>query len=183
MNQEKFDETEDGTRRIINGPRPSPLKIKKESHAIRKLANSSTVQFMAKQNGPVIIYTESPKIIHTEARDFMALVQKLTGHSRSSAANEKAETVDQSEKKDNQILTYEEYNCEENENDESFSVEMDKNKSSSSTSPIYKFSNPYLADIPLFTPNSTNLFCSPQQNMGSSLSPTLMNLLKGISEY
>lgn len=182
MNQEKFD----GTRRIINGPRPCPLKIK-ESHAIRKPSNSSTVQVMArplkKQNGPVIIYTESPKIIHTEARDFMALVQKLTGHSRSSAANEKAETVDQSEKKDNQILTYEEYNCEENENDESFSVEMDKNKSSSSTSPIYKFSNPYLADIPLFTPNSTNLFCSPQQNMGSSLSPTLMNLLKGISEY
>ncbi|OIT08424.1 PREDICTED: VQ motif-containing protein 8, chloroplastic-like [Nicotiana attenuata] len=182
MNQEKFDETEDGTRRIINGPRPSPLKIKKESHVIRKPSNSSTVQFMApplkKQNGPVIIYTESPKIIHAEARDFMALVQKLTGHSRSSAANEKAETVDQSEKKDNQILT-----CEENENDESFSVEMDKNKSSSSSSPIYKFSNPYLADFPLFTPNSTNLFCSPQQNMGSSLSPTLMNYLKGISEY
>lgn len=179
MNQEKFDET----RRIINGPRPSSLKIKKESHAIGKPSNSSTVQFMAKKNGPVIIYTESPKIIHTQARDFMALVQKLTGHSRSSAANEKAETVDQSGKKDNQILTYEENNSEENEIEDSFSVEMDKNKSSSSTSPIYKFSNPYLADFPLFTPNSTNLFSSPQQNMGSSLSPTLMNLLKGISEY
>nr|XP_033511430.1 VQ motif-containing protein 8, chloroplastic-like [Nicotiana tomentosiformis] len=130
MNQEKFD----GTRRIINGPRPCPLKIK-ESHAIRKPSNSSTVQVMArplkKQNGQVIIYTESPKIIHTEARDFMALVQKLTGHSRS-----------------------------ENENDESFSVEMDKNKSSSSSSPIYKLSNPYLADFPLFTQNSTNLLCS-----------------------
>nr|XP_016473089.1 PREDICTED: VQ motif-containing protein 8, chloroplastic-like [Nicotiana tabacum] len=130
MNQEKFD----GTRRIINGPRPCPLKIK-ESHAIRKPSNSSTVQVMArplkKQNGPVIIYTESPKIIHTEARDFMALVQKLTGHSRS-----------------------------ENENDESFSVEIDKNKSSSSSSPIYKLSNPYLADFPLFTQNSTNLFCA-----------------------
>ncbi|KAI6683404.1 hypothetical protein NL676_029317 [Syzygium grande] len=36
------------------------------------------------QRHPVIIYTHSPKIIHTQPRDFMALVQKLTGLSRSS---------------------------------------------------------------------------------------------------
>ncbi|XP_071695014.1 VQ motif-containing protein 20-like [Rutidosis leptorrhynchoides] len=29
---------------------------------------------------PVIIYTHSPKVIHTHPRDFMALVQKLTGY-------------------------------------------------------------------------------------------------------
>jgi len=36
----------------------------------------------------VIIYTHSPKIIHTQPRDFMALVQKLTGLSRSSPDDE-----------------------------------------------------------------------------------------------
>uniref|UniRef100_A0A7N0TU49 VQ domain-containing protein n=1 Tax=Kalanchoe fedtschenkoi TaxID=63787 RepID=A0A7N0TU49_KALFE len=32
---------------------------------------------------PVIIYTHSPKVIHTKPQDFMALVQKLTGHAAS----------------------------------------------------------------------------------------------------
>ncbi|KAK4341058.1 hypothetical protein RND71_039559 [Anisodus tanguticus] len=147
MNPKKFDESEDGSRKIINGPRPTFLTINKESHAIRKPSNASTSQLPKQEHGPVIIYTESPKIIHTEARDFMALVQKLTGRL--------------SEKKDDQI-------------------DMDKKKSSS---PIYKLSNPYLADFPLFTPNSTNLFCSPQTNMSSSISPSFMDLLKRISEY
>ncbi|KAI3725416.1 hypothetical protein L1987_65204 [Smallanthus sonchifolius] len=31
---------------------------------------------------PLIIYTHSPKVIHTQPRDFMALVQKLTGFTR-----------------------------------------------------------------------------------------------------
>lgn len=56
----------------INGPRPPPLKLNKDSHAIHK---------PTQRNGPVIIYTHSPKIIHTQARDFMALVQRLTGNS------------------------------------------------------------------------------------------------------
>ena len=33
------------------------------------------------QRAPVIIYTHSPKTIHTNPKDFMALVQKLTGMS------------------------------------------------------------------------------------------------------
>lgn len=55
---------------IMNETRPSPLKITRESHSIQK-------------RQPVIIYTHSPKIIHTQAPDFMGLVQKLTGMSRS----------------------------------------------------------------------------------------------------
>ncbi|GAV66299.1 VQ domain-containing protein [Cephalotus follicularis] len=81
-------------KREINGPRPSPLKLHKDSHPIHKPASSSnsasSSSFMsslapvalAKKQQPVIIYTHSPKIIHTKARDFMALVQKLTGLSR-----------------------------------------------------------------------------------------------------
>ncbi|KAF3438564.1 hypothetical protein FNV43_RR21327 [Rhamnella rubrinervis] len=72
---------------------PPPLKINKDSHFIKKSSpsssssSSSTLAALAvtkpPQRHPVIIYTHSPKIIHTHPRDFMALVQKLTGLSRS----------------------------------------------------------------------------------------------------
>ncbi|KAB2624273.1 hypothetical protein D8674_015933 [Pyrus ussuriensis x Pyrus communis] len=77
---------------MINGNRPSPLKINRGSHIIHKppnsysrmgAANKSEEQHHHQKRQPVIIYTQSPKIIHTQARDFMALVQKLTGLSRS----------------------------------------------------------------------------------------------------
>ncbi|KAA8541230.1 hypothetical protein F0562_025163 [Nyssa sinensis] len=87
-------------KREINGLCPSPLKINKDSHFIKKpspsSSSSSTSSFAngvagvatttttkPQQRHPVIIYTHSPKIIHTHPRDFMALVQKLTGLSRS----------------------------------------------------------------------------------------------------
>ena len=70
---------------------PPPLKINRNSHSIKKsssLSSSSSSSSMAtarppqQQRHPVIIYTHSPKVIHTHPRDFMALVQKLTGLSR-----------------------------------------------------------------------------------------------------
>lgn len=93
----------------VNGLLPPPLKINKDSHSIKKSSSSSSppssssssssisssslvssvmAQGVATSNKPlqrhpVIIYTHSPKIIHTHPRDFMALVQKLTGLSRS----------------------------------------------------------------------------------------------------
>nr|XP_009777974.1 PREDICTED: protein MKS1-like [Nicotiana sylvestris] len=54
-----------------------PLKINRDSCHIKKPS------FEQQQRHPVIIYTHSPKIIRTHPRDFMALVQKLTGFSRS----------------------------------------------------------------------------------------------------
>ncbi|KAL9330208.1 hypothetical protein ACSQ67_005211 [Phaseolus vulgaris] len=51
-----------------------PLKISKESQWIKK-SPVSKVQ----HKEPVIIYTQSPRIIQTHARHFMELVQKLTG--------------------------------------------------------------------------------------------------------
>ncbi|CAN6550233.1 unnamed protein product [Malus baccata var. baccata] len=76
---------------MINGSRPSPLKINRSSHLIHKPPNNyprmaaanKTEEQHQQQRQPVIIYTQSPKIIHAQARDFMSLVQKLTGLSRS----------------------------------------------------------------------------------------------------
>ncbi|PHT46143.1 40S ribosomal protein S7 [Capsicum baccatum] len=74
----------------------SPLKINKASHLIRKSSSNSLIPSSSSSSSlynavvattiphqqprhPVIIYTHSPKVIHTHPRDFMALVQKLTG--------------------------------------------------------------------------------------------------------
>ncbi|KAJ0973340.1 hypothetical protein J5N97_021299 [Dioscorea zingiberensis] len=65
--------------RELQGPRPTPLRLSKDSHKIKK---SQTNEALPKQ--PVIIYMASPKIIHTNPRDFMSLVQRLTGTSSSS---------------------------------------------------------------------------------------------------
>ncbi|KAL0904546.1 hypothetical protein M5K25_026671 [Dendrobium thyrsiflorum] len=85
--------------REIYGIRNSPLKLNKVSNdLIKKPTSSSSTTITstssttsssssvssASHRPPVIIYTHSPKIIHTRACDFMALVQKLTGFSRSS---------------------------------------------------------------------------------------------------
>lgn len=76
------------------------LKIHRDSHAIKKpplsppSQSSSSCNSLASGGGvtaaraqqtrhPVIIYTHSPKIIHAHPRDFMELVQKLTGLPRS----------------------------------------------------------------------------------------------------
>ncbi|KAG4999246.1 hypothetical protein AAZX31_08G041300 [Glycine max] len=54
------------------------LKMNRESHLIRK-SSSSSLSKAQQQRPPVIIYTHPPKVIHTHARNFMELVQKLTG--------------------------------------------------------------------------------------------------------
>ncbi|EAZ41227.1 hypothetical protein OsJ_25732 [Oryza sativa Japonica Group] len=62
-----------GGGRELQGPRPAPLKVRKESHKIRK---QEPVQQLRQ---PVIIYTMSPKVVHANAADFMSVVQRLTG--------------------------------------------------------------------------------------------------------
>ncbi|KAF0899562.1 hypothetical protein E2562_020768 [Oryza meyeriana var. granulata] len=58
----------------MQGPRPAPLKVRKESHKIRKQ------QQQLRQ--PVIIYTMSPKVVHANPAEFMSVVQRLTGAPR-----------------------------------------------------------------------------------------------------
>ncbi|KAI3733102.1 hypothetical protein L1987_64320 [Smallanthus sonchifolius] len=78
--------------RSLQGPRPAPLRVHKDSHKIRKPPvapqphhhqppqhhhHHQQQQFRP----PVIIYTVSPKVIHTNPNEFMTLVQRLTGPS------------------------------------------------------------------------------------------------------
>ncbi|RWR86872.1 putative VQ motif-containing protein [Cinnamomum micranthum f. kanehirae] len=70
----------------LQGPRPTPLKIRKDSHKIKKppmapQPSQPLHQPVAQPRPPVIIYTVSPKVIHTSASEFMTLVQRLTGSS------------------------------------------------------------------------------------------------------
>ncbi|XP_027339420.1 protein MKS1-like [Abrus precatorius] len=73
-------------RRELQGPRPTPLRIHKDSHKIKKppLAPQPS-QPQPPPRQPIIIYTVSPKIIHTTPSDFMNLVQRLTGSSSTSS--------------------------------------------------------------------------------------------------
>ncbi|GLJ14155.1 hypothetical protein SUGI_0227160 [Cryptomeria japonica] len=68
---------EKAARKELQGPRPAPLKVSRESHQVRK--PPLPIQYRP----PVIIYAHSPKIIHTQAGEFMTLVQRLTGRSAS----------------------------------------------------------------------------------------------------
>lgn len=80
----------------LQGPRPTPLKVRKDSHKIRKppVAGPPPAAAAAQPHHhpppprpPVIIYTVSPKIIHVNPNEFMSLVQRLTGSNSSSATH------------------------------------------------------------------------------------------------
>ncbi|KAF5735439.1 VQ motif-containing family protein [Tripterygium wilfordii] len=75
-------------RKELQGPRPTPLKVRKDSHKIRKppVAPPPHQQNSQQPRPPVIIYTVSPKVIHTHPSEFMNLVQRLTGSSSSSSS-------------------------------------------------------------------------------------------------
>ncbi|KAL2503680.1 Protein MKS1 [Abeliophyllum distichum] len=71
----------------LQGPRPTPLKVRKDSHKIRKPPVAPPQhQPQAPPRPPVIIYTVSPKIIHANPNEFMSLVQRLTGPNSSSSS-------------------------------------------------------------------------------------------------
>ncbi|XP_010247250.1 PREDICTED: protein MKS1 [Nelumbo nucifera] len=76
-------------RRELQGPRPTPLKVSKDSYKIKKPPvppqPSHPPQPPAQNRPPVIIYAVSPKVIHTDASEFMTLVQRLTGPSPTSS--------------------------------------------------------------------------------------------------
>ncbi|URE11913.1 VQ domain containing protein [Musa troglodytarum] len=60
-------------RRELQGPRPAPLRVSRESRKIKK------PPVAPHHRDPVVIYTVSPKIIHANPSEFMSVVQKLTG--------------------------------------------------------------------------------------------------------
>ncbi|XP_016453795.1 protein MKS1-like [Nicotiana tabacum] len=78
----------------LQGPRPTPLKVNKDSYKIKKppvappphpLPHTAALAPSTSQNPQtVIIYAVSPKVYHTTVSDFMSVVQRLTGSSTSS---------------------------------------------------------------------------------------------------
>ncbi|KAG2663173.1 hypothetical protein I3760_16G015300 [Carya illinoinensis] len=78
-------------RRELQGPRPAPLRVHKDSHKIKKPPLAPPQQPSQPQptqyRPPVIIYTVSPKVIHTSPRNFMNLVQRLTGRLQQSSSS------------------------------------------------------------------------------------------------
>ncbi|KAK1371209.1 VQ domain-containing protein [Heracleum sosnowskyi] len=71
-------------RKEIQGPRPTPLQVRKDSHMIRKPPVNVSQQVSQSHSHrqhppPVIIYTLSPRVYHVEPTEFMQLVQRLTG--------------------------------------------------------------------------------------------------------
>ncbi|CAI9767278.1 unnamed protein product [Fraxinus pennsylvanica] len=142
---------------------PSPLKIKNEWHFIKKSPVSRLTSSIA--NGvaattskpqpqhPAIIYTDSPKIIHTNPRDFMTLVQKLTGRScskdddESSKQKSKTGSDENIENPDKDIMN--------NENDSSNTMGNGQVYSN-----CYDPSNLCFKSLPNFNQNSTDFLSS-----------------------
>ncbi|XP_050126069.1 protein MKS1-like [Malus sylvestris] len=82
----------------LQGPRPSPLKVNKDSVKIKKPPPHPPPHPASTQHPPppppppphpqpVVIYSVSPKVIHTTENEFMSLVQRLTGPSTPSPSS------------------------------------------------------------------------------------------------
>jgi MAP kinase substrate 1 len=64
----------------LQGPRPADLVItKKDSHNTEKKKKK-------RHHEPVIIYVESPKVVHVHPGEFKSVVQRLTGAAPSSSS-------------------------------------------------------------------------------------------------
>lgn len=86
MNPQGFPYPPTNRREIqLQGPRPTPLRISKDSHKIKKppIAPKPHPPPHAPQTHaatqPLIIYSVSPKPIYVDASNFMSIVQQLTG--------------------------------------------------------------------------------------------------------
>ncbi|CAN8243912.1 unnamed protein product [Cochlearia groenlandica] len=126
----------------INGSRPPSLKLAGESHSINKKTPCNAVKPPRRHGqraGPVIIYAHSPKVIHTHAEDFMALVQRLTGLEEIIRRNPNDVNEPSSS-----VVTEEVNVCDDDTCEDKKRIQR-------------------LADIPLFTPGSMSLFGSPNQ--------------------
>ncbi|KAJ4709930.1 VQ motif containing protein [Melia azedarach] len=199
MSPARFHDDDDLERsRIINGPRPSPLKIGKDSHVIHKSHSSSSSSTSApglaqqkQQRQPVIIYAHSPKVIHTQARDFMALVQKLTGLSPP-VEHDRHDNNNNNNNKTAGMSTMKKEKTVDGKHDCGVGGADGTGVSLSSVSPITRPpTNPFLADIPLFTPTGTDFFFSPKPmyrfpgspNTGNPISPSVFEFMKGLPDY
>ncbi|KAM3231329.1 hypothetical protein ACQJBY_061479 [Aegilops geniculata] len=61
----------------LQGARPQPLSLPSKKPCVGGHAGPA---------GPVIVYERTPRVVHADPHDFMAVVQKLTGKQRSPEA-------------------------------------------------------------------------------------------------
>ncbi|KAK9170229.1 hypothetical protein Syun_002369 [Stephania yunnanensis] len=69
-------------KRELQGPRPPPLKLCKDSFKINKKhnkSNNNNNNNNPPRHEPVVIHIKSPETIHVRPQDFMNMVQQLTG--------------------------------------------------------------------------------------------------------
>ncbi|OIW16015.1 hypothetical protein TanjilG_04550 [Lupinus angustifolius] len=164
------------------------------------------------QRHRVIIYTHSPKVIHTHPRDFMALVQKLTGLSRSeedgddsnlpppkqakqelvsnniapvvvSKESDRKNVVVGTEDNETSSVITEENNCTNN-------ISENQVNSCFVSPPILEPPvNPYLANLPpvFMPPSSSEFMCSSQPllNYPNSFyfSHNMRSSLEGVNDF
>ncbi|KAK1406550.1 hypothetical protein QVD17_41970 [Tagetes erecta] len=123
---------------------------------------------------PVIIYTHSPKVIHTHPRDFMALVQKLTGYTPSKEETQPTEDQDRRQRQ-------EQGNMEDNESSSGVTEEHGSSVNDvpqvnscfvdhagvGVAPPPYKVAgfDPCYNPAPAFRANSTNFLCAPTHQL------------------
>ncbi|TKY69348.1 VQ motif-containing protein 8 [Spatholobus suberectus] len=183
---------------LINGPRPSSLSINKDSHLIRKSSSSST-SFVAltkphkNHSNPIIIYTQSPQVIHTKPRDFMALVQRLTGMTHSSehvfdaTASRSFGSLLCDGSNSNMKLKEEEQHGEVFwADDKILSPDLRDSESCVKKEPFVprSISNLGFSDVPIFTPNTVYKYAdSPFGFLGTLLSPSGLEFMKELPEY
>ncbi|XP_027362739.1 VQ motif-containing protein 8, chloroplastic-like [Abrus precatorius] len=180
---------------VINDSRPSPLMINKHSHLIRKPPSSSS-SFKSFEN-PIIIYTESPKVFHTKPRDFMALVQRLTGITHSNQDDNLNPQFDASENYEPFLFDRSKPNIsvKAQAKEQNVSCAGDKTNSALRESddeicvkqePFvqHSYCNLGFADVPLFTPTSVYKYSdTPFGFLGSLLSPSGLEVLRELPEY
>ncbi|KAE8721683.1 VQ motif-containing protein 8 [Hibiscus syriacus] len=186
MNSHDRHGKKDAAAAAANNVTNGALKVSRESHFIKKssaaaassLGVSGTVKPPPQQQRhPVIIYTHSPKVIHTHPKDFMALVQKLTGLSRNEedhhhhqnhqsaaqnnvAASHQPKAEASAEEDSKRII-----NNNNNDDNDSSSVITDENSEGQVNScfvpPLFDppAAAPFLTNIPIFTPNSADFLC------------------------
>ncbi|XP_057765751.1 VQ motif-containing protein 8, chloroplastic-like [Salvia miltiorrhiza] len=179
MSPLKFQDS-DATKGVINGPRPPPLRVNKDSHVIHKPHPN---QAAAAKRQPVIIYTHSPKVIHAQPHDFMILVQRLTGMSRDDEDDTSVKSDSDQKEVNNSAIADESSETTSSVVTDDESVMGDVKQDSG----MYKMSNNFLLEAPLFTPASNDFFCSQRPNSmfqsPAAISPSFMDYIKAFPDY
>ncbi|XP_021975424.1 VQ motif-containing protein 20-like [Helianthus annuus] len=140
-----------------------PLKTTKDSNFIHCLPPPSSTEKTKPVEQqppprPLIIYTHSPKVIHTQPRDFMALVQKLTGYTRPLEDTQRAKCQANIDDNESTSVVTEEHGSSVNHDINSCFVEGGVGVA---PPPFRLGFDPYFNPTPVFPTNRVDFLCTP----------------------